>query len=101
MRSSRLLTAPQRGPFLARTSVRAGKRTHQRAPSEGVPAGGQKNPLGLHSRRPYPDRGDGCRLLKLVVNYHVNYHANYHAKGECNGCGVAVNPGRAVHRQPD
>jgi hypothetical protein len=73
--------------------VRADKRTHQRAPNEGVPAGGQKNPLGLHSGRPYPDRGDGYRVLKLIVFIFI---VNYLAKGEFIGCGVAVNSGRPV-----
>jgi hypothetical protein len=47
----------------------------------------------LHSGRPYPDRGDGYRVLKLIVFIFI---VNYHAKGEFIGCGVAVNSGRPV-----
>jgi len=54
----------------------------------------------LHSGRPYSDRGDGYRVLELIVLI-VKYHVNYLAKGEFIGWGVTVHPGRAVLGHPD
>jgi hypothetical protein len=41
------------------------------------------------------------KFVNYLVHYLVHYHANYLVNGECSGCGVAVHPGRAVHRNPD
>jgi len=52
----------------------------------------------LHSGRPYPDRGDGYRVLEFIVFIFI---VNYLANGEFIGRGVAINSGRPVQWHPD